>query len=208
MMSRRLSLASICVAVAIGATAAVGATGMVGSAGAASAAPAKLPMTKLKLINGWVSENGPFGSGNPAVSVDGSGVVHLSGSIGGGSSDSEAFALPSGDAPASTMYVDTYTLRDTLGYLIITTSGAVYPVGPDVSAYTELGGISFLSAGSDLVNSDLTLQNPVISTVWSTWPADSEVPRVPVQHSFCLPPTVRLITSSRPRTPRATPPAR
>ncbi len=153
MMNRRLCLANICTAVALGGI------GVLGSAGAASAAPASLPVKTLTLMNGWVSENGTYGTGNPGVAVDGNGVVHLSGSMGGGSSDTEAFNLPSRDVPASNIYVDTYTLDNTVGYLFISTSGAVDPVGSDVSGYTDLAGISFSSARSSLTNSYPTLEN-------------------------------------------------
>ena len=54
--------------------------------------------------------------------------------------DSEAFQLPPGDAPASNLYVNTYTVDNTVGFLFISTSGAVYPVGSDVSGYTRLAG--------------------------------------------------------------------
>ena len=130
---------------------------IVGSAGAASGAPANPTVSKLKLMNHWVSENGTYTTGNPGVAVDGNGVVHLSGSIGGGSSSTEAFALPSGDAPASNIYIDTYTVGGTVGFLLISTSGAVYPEGSGVSGYTGLAGISFPSAGSVLKNSYPTL---------------------------------------------------
>jgi hypothetical protein len=153
MMNRRLCIASICTAVALGGIV------MVGTAGTASAAPANPPVSRLTLMHGWVSENGTYSSGNPAVAVDGNGVVHLSGSMGGGTSDTEAFALPSGDAPASNIYINTYTLNGSVGYLIVSTSGAVFPVGSDVSGYTDLAGISFPSAGSGLPNLYPTLEN-------------------------------------------------
>lgn len=152
-MNRKSCLANICTAVALGGI------GVVGSAGAASAAPANPPVQKLTLMNGWVSENGTYSTGNPGVAVDGNSVVHLSGSLGGGSSDTEAFTLPAGDAPASNIYVDTYTVGNTVGYLIISTSGAAFPIGSDVSGYTDLAGISFPSAGSGLTNSYPTLEN-------------------------------------------------
>jgi hypothetical protein len=148
-----MCLSSICAVIALGGIA------IVGSAGPASAAPANPPVSRLKLVNGWVSANGTYSTGNPGVAVDGNGVVHLSGSMAAGSSGTEAFALPAGDAPASNLYIDTYTVSDTVGYLFISTSGAVVPNGPSVSSYTDLAGISFPSAGSDLTNSYPTLQS-------------------------------------------------
>jgi hypothetical protein len=148
-----LSLASVCAAVA------VGGVGLVGVASAASAAPANPPVQTVTLLNGWVSENGSYSTGKPGVAVDGNGVVHLSGSLGGGTSDTEAFQLPAGDAPASSLYVNTYTLDNTQNYLIISSSGAVYPVGSDVSGYTDLAGISFPSAESGLINKYPALKN-------------------------------------------------
>jgi hypothetical protein len=51
MMKRMMCLASLCTAIALGGIA------IVGSAGAASAAPANPTVSKLKLVNGWVSHN-------------------------------------------------------------------------------------------------------------------------------------------------------
>jgi hypothetical protein len=116
---------------------------IVGSAGAASGAPANPTVSKLKLMNHWVSENGTYTTGNPGVAVDGNGVVHLSGSIGGGSSSTEAFALPSGDAPASNIYIDTYTVGGTVGF----------PVDFDVGCRVpgRVGRVGVHGTGRDLI---------------------------------------------------------
>jgi hypothetical protein len=157
-MDRRIALARIGTAAVV-----AGGIGIVGGAGAVWAAPSNLPLKTLKLLNGWVSENRQYSTGNPAAAVDGSGVVHLSGSIGGGTSDTEAFALPPGDAPASYLYINTYNFGDSVGYLIIEPSGAVYAVGALASGLTDLAGVTFPSAGSSLTNSYPSLENGWVS---------------------------------------------
>ncbi len=156
-MRRVICLASVCTALA------VGGIGAAGNAGALPAAPANPTVQTLTLMNHWVSKNARYTTGRPGVAVDGDGIVNLSGAIGGGSSNTQAFTLPAGDAPASVIYIDVYTLDNTLGYLVISTSGAVFPEGPDVTGFTELAGISFPSAGSALTNSYPPLENGWVS---------------------------------------------
>jgi hypothetical protein len=81
--------------------------------------------SSLSLINGWVSENGAYQSGNPKVAQQ-SGIVYLSGSLaqpGGGSS--EFAVLPTADRPTHNMWITVYTNGDTSGTLFIATSGAM-----------------------------------------------------------------------------------
>jgi hypothetical protein len=106
-----------------------------------------------------VSENSTYGSGDPAVAVDSEGIVHLSGSMADGTSDSVAFVLPAADAPPATIYLNTYTVGGTTGGLVIEKNGDVIPFGSDVSSYTSLAGITFRSARSILAANKLTLQN-------------------------------------------------
>ena len=81
--------------------------------------------TSLSLINGWVSENGTFQSGNPKVAQQ-NGIVYLSGSLaqpGGG--NSEFAVLPSADRPTHNMWITVYTEGDTSGTLFIAASGVM-----------------------------------------------------------------------------------
>jgi hypothetical protein len=113
------------------------------------------------LQNGWQDVTG---FGKAAVAVDGNGIAHLSGVIDGGSDASLAFVLPSGDEPASYIYIN---IQDsTVGddaYLEITTSGDVYVYGPNVNAAAWLYGASFRVASSPLAFSDVTLENGWVS---------------------------------------------
>ena len=79
--------------------------------------------TSLTLINGWVSENGAFQSGNPKVAQQG-GIVYLSGSLGQPSGSTSEFAvLPSADRPTHNMWITVYTNGDTSGTLYIDHTG-------------------------------------------------------------------------------------
>ena len=127
-------------------------------AAVAAALPAHYPTpVDVTLQNGWTNLSG---YGSAAVAVDGNGIAHLSGVIDNGSSDSVAFALPSGDAPASDIYIniqgENFADDD---YLIIGTSGDVAVVGSDVNEAAWLYGVSFPVAGSPLSFSDVTLKN-------------------------------------------------
>lgn len=102
----------------------------------------------LSLVNGWVSEDPAFSTGNPAVSLDPTGTVHLSGSLAGGSDLSTAFTLPAGMRPTHTTYLDVYTFGGTVGSLEITKSGSVTLFGGSVSNFTSLAGVSFQTAAA------------------------------------------------------------
>jgi hypothetical protein len=123
------------------------------------AASSPLGFSTLSLKNSWVSENSAYDSGNPAVAIDSEGIVHLSGSMAGGSYDTVAFVLPSADRPPAAIYVNTYTNEGTTGSLLIEKNGDVLPFGSDVATYTSLAGITFRSAQSILAANKLTLQN-------------------------------------------------
>jgi len=122
-------------------------------------ASSPLGFSDVTLQNSWVSENSTYGSGDPAVAVDSEGIVHLSGSMADGTSDSVAFVLPAADAPPATVYLNTYTIGGTTGSLVIKKNGDVTPFGSDVSSYTSLAGITFRSAQSILAANKLTLRN-------------------------------------------------
>jgi hypothetical protein len=129
---------------------------------AALAAPAASRTTQpntLALKNHWVSEQGTYDTGDPMYAVDGNKVVHLSGSIAGGTAGDDAFVLPAAARPASDIYIDALTSGQTVGYLYISTSGDVYPEGSSATSFTSLSGISFPAAASTLVEHGVSLQN-------------------------------------------------
>ena len=79
--------------------------------------------TSLSLINGWVSENGTFQSGNPKVAQQ-NGIVYLSGSLAQPSGSNDEFAvLPSADRPTHNMWITVYTNGDTSGTVYIDHTG-------------------------------------------------------------------------------------
>src|SRR5262249_28697291 len=72
------------------------------AAGAAQGrAPAAVTVTwhELNLVNGWVSSQGDWNSGDPSYAISG-GVVYLSGSLHGGISHSVFAVLPKAARPA------------------------------------------------------------------------------------------------------------
>jgi len=79
--------------------------------------------TSLGLINGWVSENGTYGTGNPKVAQQ-NGIVYLSGSLAQpGGTNSNFATLPTADRPAHNMYITVYTNGDTSGTVYIGADG-------------------------------------------------------------------------------------
>jgi hypothetical protein len=103
---------------------------------------------RLTLENGWQSSQSIYQTGNPSYAVS-KGVVYLSGSLHGGSSQL-AFVLPKAARPAHRMYVSVYTSDGNTGGLVIQRSGKVDVDGPVAAMYTSLADISF----------------PVVSTQW------------------------------------------
>jgi hypothetical protein len=106
---------------------------------------------KLTLLNGWVSSQGQYQSGNPAYWVS-NGVVHLLGSLKQPSGTSTQFAvLPPAARPAHFLWIPTYTNDGTFGWVTINPSGWIFAAnfGGDTAArlYTSLATISY-PAGS------------------------------------------------------------
>ena len=114
------------------------------------AATAGVMWTSLSLINGWASENGAYGTGNPKVSEQ-NGIVYLSGSLAQSSPGSSEFAiLPLSFRPAHNLYITVYTNGDTSGTLYITSSGAMEAYsapscgsGNTAQCFTSLATVSF-----------------------------------------------------------------
>jgi len=113
-------------------------------------ATAGVTWTSLSLINGWVSENGAYSTGNPKVAVQ-SGIVYLSGSLAQSTPSSSEFAiLPSSFRPAHNMYITVYTNGDTTGTLYIghdgtmeAYSGTPCGSGNTAQCFTSLATVSF-----------------------------------------------------------------
>ncbi|MEA2643355.1 MAG: hypothetical protein QOG08_381 [Chloroflexota bacterium] len=123
----------------------------------ASFATSTTGYTALTLQNGWT--NAPFGTRNAAAKNIG-GIVHLAGAIGSGTS-AQAFTLPAGLRPATTVYVPVDMCNATNGRLIIDTAGNVQVQAEtsfsNAQCFTSLEGASF--ALSSALYTPLTLQN-------------------------------------------------
>jgi len=100
--------------------------------------------TALTPLNGWTS----FGSGTatPAARTI-SGIVYLKGAIQTSGGNEEAFVLPAGDRPASTVYVPADLNNSTNGRLVIAPDGSVSVEAEnnwsDAQLFTSLDGVSF-----------------------------------------------------------------
>jgi hypothetical protein len=102
---------------------------------------------KLTLINGWVSSQSQYQTGDPAYRVS-NGIVHLLGSLKQPSgSDAQFAVLPQAARPAHTLYLPTYTYVGAFGFVVITPAGLIYAEnwGLDTSAklYTSLANIVY-----------------------------------------------------------------
>jgi len=123
-----------------------------GNSAAAShtVATAGVSWTSLSLINGWASENGAFGTGNPKVAEQG-GIVYLSGSLAQATPGSTEFAvLPSSFRPTHNLYITVYTNGDTSGTLYIGHNGTMEAYsgtscgsGTTAQCFTSLATVSF-----------------------------------------------------------------
>ena len=102
-----------------------------------SVATAGVSWTSLTLVNGWVSENAAFASGNPKVAQQ-NGIVYLSGSLAQPSGTNDQFAtLPSADRPTHNMWITVYTVDGSSGTLFIGHDGRM-----DASSATSPGSVS------------------------------------------------------------------
>jgi hypothetical protein len=120
------------------------------SPAATQAAAAGVPWTSLTLINGWATENGAFGTGNPKVSLQG-GIVYLSGSLAQSTPGNATFAnLPSSFRPTHNLYITVYTNGSTTGTLFISHGGVMEAYsntscgsGNTAQCFTSLATVSF-----------------------------------------------------------------
>ena len=98
---------------------------------------------KFKLLNGWLSSQPTYGTGNPSYAIS-KGVVYLSGSLHGGGTSPLAFMLPKAARPAHALFISVYTVDgDTPGEVEIEPQGEVDIAGAGSAGYTSLATISF-----------------------------------------------------------------
>jgi hypothetical protein len=119
-----------------------------GAPGASRPAASGIAWHKLSTINGWVSAQNPYNTGNPAWAVK-NGIVYLSGSIRQSSGSSEFAVLPPAARPAHAMWITVYTLDDTHGYVTIYPNGVAYATShpqSNAQGYTSLAGLSYPAA--------------------------------------------------------------
>ena len=100
---------------------------------------------KLALIDGWTSGQHQYRTGAPSYAVK-NGIVHLSGSLKGGT-DGDFAVLPAGARPAHITYRGVYTLGGAFLHIYIEPSGFIggYHTGT-AQAFTSLAGVSFPAA--------------------------------------------------------------
>jgi hypothetical protein len=120
----------------------------IGPAGA-QAATSTAMWTPLTLVNGWT--NYGFGTASAAVASI-NGIVHLKGAIKTTGTTAVAFTLPSGDRPATKVYVPVDLCNTTNGRLYIAPTGevTVETQGPwsDAQCFTSLDGVTFAKSAS------------------------------------------------------------
>jgi hypothetical protein len=105
---------------------------------------------KLTLVNGWVSEQAAYGTGNPGFGVS-NGVVYLSGSLAQPTPGSATFSiLPASARPTHNLYINVYTNGSTYGTLFIGTDGTMEAFsgtscgsGDTSQCFTSLATVSF-----------------------------------------------------------------
>ncbi len=113
------------------------------SISAVSYPTASVKSHKFKLLNGWLSSQPAFQTGNPSYAIS-KGVVYLSGSMHSGGNSPLAFVLPKAARPAHTMFISVYTFDGTTpGVVEILPQGEVDIAGAGAAGYTSLATISF-----------------------------------------------------------------
>jgi hypothetical protein len=152
--ARRRALAAVVAASGL-------AAGLAVTAPAAHAGVVVCDWTPIALMNGWHSEQGAYGTGDPAACVKSDGMVYLSGSVAATSpgSSPEFGSLPTGSWPRHELYFDVYTMGGSYGVLRIDTHGLMYASGGlgGSTQFTSLAGVSY--PDPRVPQTDLTLQN-------------------------------------------------
>ena len=124
--------------------------------------------TNLALVNGWTGA--PFSTSN-AQYREVSGVVHLKGAVGGGSS-SVMFTMPSGVRPATDVYIPVDLCNAAQGRLHISSGGVVDVEVPstgtfsDAQCFTSLDGAWYVPSAGPF--KPLTLINGWTNAPFST----------------------------------------
>jgi hypothetical protein len=101
----------------------------------------------LTLLNGWVSSQSQYGTGDPGYWVE-NGIVHLLGSLKQpGGTNSQFAVLPPAIRPAHYLWIPTYTNNGAFGWLAIFPDGKIFALGvgsdPSAQLYTSLATISY-----------------------------------------------------------------
>jgi hypothetical protein len=126
----------------------------------------------VSLVNGWHSEQGAYGTGDPSVCLEDDGMVYLSGSVAEptGTASSEFGVLPSWGRPSRNLYFDVYTLNGSYGVLRIDTDGTMWAYGGLGGAheFTSLAGVSY--PGPAVTQTGIPLEDGWQSadSVWAT----------------------------------------
>jgi hypothetical protein len=111
---------------------------------------------KLHLMNGWVSRQDTWHTGDPSYYVAG-GVVYLSGSLHRTSGASATVTrLPVAARPAQNTFLTVYTWRNRAGIVEILRTGYVIAYGPGAKSFTSLAGITFPAAHTAMYKLALT----------------------------------------------------
>jgi hypothetical protein len=110
---------------------------------AATYAPTQTTFTKAQLFDGW--KYGGFDTAYPGYAKDPLGVVHLRGTVQGGTDGTEAFLLPKALAPSHDMWLPVEVGPGQGSALMVATTGQVIPDGPPTSYYLPLDDVSFVA---------------------------------------------------------------
>jgi hypothetical protein len=97
---------------------------------------------KFKLLNGWLSSQPTYETGDPSYAIS-KGVVYLSGSMHTGGTSPLAFILPKAARPAHALFISVYTVDGSTGEIEIEPQGEVDISGVGSAGYTSLATISF-----------------------------------------------------------------
>lgn len=111
----------------------------------AATATTKITFTRAYLVGGWTRGSIGSGSAYPGYAKDPRGVVHLRGSLQGGTPGQEAFILSSALAPAHNVLLPDFTGNGTPAGVIIEHTGQVVPVGSLPNTLQTLDGMSFVA---------------------------------------------------------------
>ncbi len=118
------------------------------SLGGISYPTAAIKSHKVSLLNGWVSSQPIYSTGDPSYAIS-NGVVYLSGSMHTGGSSPLAFILPKAARPLHPMFISMYTFEGTSpGVVEIEPQGEVDVSGGNSTGYTSLASISFPVRGT------------------------------------------------------------